>query len=141
MPRKESELGYMFEDLAFVRQRMKHREKVGICVDTSHIFAAGYDIRDLNAYLATIEEIDRHVGLRHIKAFHLSDSRFPLASQCCSHTHLGEGEIGLHAFAFIVNDARFRDTPLVLETPKDRDLKADTRNLKRLAQLEGAVTV
>ncbi|HWQ16067.1 MAG TPA: deoxyribonuclease IV [Roseiflexaceae bacterium] len=128
-------LGYRFEHLTRIIERCSHPERLGVCVDTCHIFAAGYDIRTPEAYAATMEELKRAVGLERVRAFHLNDSLKGLGSRVDRHTHIGEGCIGLEGFRAIVNDPRFAGLPMVLETPKGDDLEDDIRNLATLRGL------
>jgi deoxyribonuclease IV len=130
-----SSLGYRFEHLAWLREHTNQPERVGVCVDTCHILAAGYDIRTPEAYLATFAEFDRIIGTEHIKCFHVNDSQKGLGSKVDRHAHIGQGEVGLEAFRMLVNDARFRDLPLILETPKNDDLAEDVMNLATLRGL------
>lgn len=136
-----SNLGYNFKQLALMRRKVAFPKRVGICVDTCHIFAAGYDIRDLKSYKACIAELDKVIGLAHVHALHLNDSMKPLGSRVDRHAHIGDGEIGLEGFAFIMNDERLAHLPMVLETPKGPDMKEDVENLKRLRDLVGSVEV
>ena len=129
-------LGYRFEHLARLIELVEHQERLGVCVDTCHILAAGYDIRTPEAYTATFAEFDRLVGLDRIKVFHVNDSQKGLGSRVDRHTHIGEGEIGIEGFRALVNDARFVDLPMILETPKGEDLAEDIANL---AQLRGLI--
>jgi deoxyribonuclease-4 len=129
-------LGYRFEHLARLIELVEQQERLGICVDTCHILAAGYDIRTPEAYTATFAEFDRLVGLDRIKVFHVNDSQKGLGSRVDRHTHIGEGEIGIEGFRALVNDARFVDLPMILETPKGEDLAEDIANL---AQLRGLI--
>ena len=130
-----SSLGRRFEELARIIEYSRHPERLGVCVDTCHIFAAGYDIRTPEAYAATIEELDRVIGIARVKAFHLNDSQKELGSRVDRHTHIGEGCIGLEGFRALVNDERFAGLPMVLETPKGDDLADDVRNLATLRSL------
>lgn len=134
-------LGYDFTHLAKIRRRVKHAKRVGVCMDTCHMFAAGYDVRDLKSYHTTMETLDRTVGLNHVKAVHLNDSLKPFESRLDRHAHIGQGEIGLDGFAFFMNDERMSDLPMVLETPKGPDMKEDVENINRLKGLIGTVTV
>jgi deoxyribonuclease-4 len=136
-----SNLGSNFKQLALMRRKVAHPKRVGICVDTCHIFAAGYDIRELKSYKACIAELDKVIGLGHVHALHLNDSVKPLGSRVDRHAHIGDGEIGLEGFAFIMNDERLAHLPMVLETPKGPDMKEDVENLKRLRDLVGTVEV
>lgn len=107
------------------------RDRVGVCIDTCHVFSAGYDLRD--DYDRVVEEMDRVIGLRHLRLFHLNDSLKPFASRKDRHTDIGEGSLGDEPFRRIMNDPRFAGVPKVLETPKGDDhTAADRRNLARL---------
>ncbi|MBK9710958.1 MAG: deoxyribonuclease IV [Kouleothrix sp.] len=128
-------LGYRFEQLARLIELTSHAERLGVCVDTCHILAAGYDIRTAEACAATFEEFDRVVGLGRIKAFHLNDSQKELGSRVDRHSHIGAGCVGLEGFRAIVNDPRFAELPMILETPKGEDLAEDIENLAKLREL------
>lgn len=128
-------LGSRFEELAFILEHSQYPQRLGVCVDTCHIFAAGYDIRTLAAYSRTMEEFDRLVGIERIKFFHLNDSKKELGCRVDRHEHIGQGEIGLAGFASLLNDPCFADHPMTLETPKGDDLQEDRDNLKLLRGL------
>ena len=128
-------LGSRFEELAAIIEGSKYPEKLGVCVDTCHIFAAGYDIRSPEAYQATMEEFDSRIGIERIKFFHLNDSKKGLESRVDRHEHIGQGEIGLEGFRNLLNDPRFVDHPMTLETPKGKDLQEDRDNLATLRSL------
>lgn len=128
-------LGHRFEHLAELIGQASHPERVAVCVDTCHILAAGYDIRTPEAYAATMAEFDRVVGVGRIKAFHLNDSQKDLGSRVDRHAHIGAGCVGLEGFRAIVNDPRFADLPMILETPKGEDLAEDITNLTALRGL------
>jgi deoxyribonuclease-4 len=131
-----SSLGYRFEHLAAIRAGVTRRERVGICVDTCHIFAAGYEIRSQKAYEETMRQLDGVIGLNHVKCIHLNDSRRELGSRVDRHAHIGRGQIGLEGFRLLVNDPRLRHIPMILETPKGEDpVAADRRNLAVLRRL------
>ena len=136
-----SNLGYKFEHLAHILSKARRARRLGVCIDTCHIFAAGYEIRDLANYRKTMRSFDDIVGLQHVHAFHLNDSLKPFGSRVDRHAHIGEGEIGLDAFACVLNDKRVRDLPMVLETPKGKEMKEDLRNLAKLEKLVGTVRV
>jgi len=105
-------------------------------LDTCHLFAAGYDIRSLAGYRRTTRELAACLGMSRVKAVHLNDSKQDLGSRVDRHEHIGEGRLGLAAFGWIVNDARLRRVPMILETPKGSDPPAaDRRNLARLRRL------
>lgn len=110
-----------FEQLAMILARLGAPGRFGVCVDTCHIFAAGYDIRTPRAYDRTMAAFDRIVGLPALRAIHLNDSLKGLGSRVDRHTHIGRGKIGLAGFANFVNDARLAHLPMLLETPKEID--------------------
>lgn len=130
-------LGARFEELATIIARTAYPERLGVCYDTCHAFAAGYDLRTPKAYAATLAEFDRLIGLERLKFFHLNDAIKGLGSRIDRHTHIGQGEIGLAGFRNLVNDPRFAAHPMVLETPKSDDLHEDRENLARLRGLLG----
>jgi deoxyribonuclease-4 len=130
-------LGSRFEDLARILERSAVAEHLGVCFDTCHVLAAGYDIRTDRGCRETIATLDRIVGLEQLRAFHLNDSKFGPGSRRDRHEHIGRGEVGLAAFRRILNDRRFRDLPMVLETPKGEDLAEDRENLAVLRSLVG----
>jgi deoxyribonuclease-4 len=111
-------LGWRFEQVAALRDAVPapHRRRVGVCVDTCHVFAAGYDLVSEAGYQRTIGELDRVVGLRHVKAFHLNDSKKPIGCRVDRHEHIGDGAMGLPPFRFLVNDERFAEVPGFVET-------------------------
>ena len=129
-------LGYRFEQLAAILAQVEQAARVGICLDTCHVFAAGYDIRSPDGYRQTLEELHACLGLRRLKAIHLNDSRAGLGSRVDRHEHIGKGRLGLAPFRHLLNDPRLRRVPMILETPKDDDfIRADRRNLTRLRHL------
>jgi deoxyribonuclease-4 len=128
-------LGSRIEELAEILRRVDRREHLGICFDTCHALAAGYEFRDAASYRHTMEAIDRAVGLERIRGFHLNDSKGDLGSRLDRHEHIGRGKVGLEAFRLILADARFRDLPMVLETEKGDDLEEDRMNLGVLRSL------
>jgi deoxyribonuclease-4 len=131
-----SSLGYRFEQLAAILDRVARADRIGICLDTCHVFAAGYDIRTAEGYRKTLRELDGCLGLHRLKAIHLNDSLHGLGSRVDRHAHIGEGGLGLEPFRCLVNDPALRGTPMILETPKDENfVKADRRNLARLRRL------
>jgi deoxyribonuclease IV len=128
-------LGNRIEHLAAIFDRAKKPERLGICIDTAHLFAAGYDIRAPKGWNAAIRQVDSLVGVKEILAFHLNDSKTDLGSRVDRHAHIGQGKIGKAAFRHIVNDARFANHPGCLETPKSPDLHEDVENLRVLRSL------
>jgi deoxyribonuclease-4 len=111
-----SNLGYKFEHLAYIINRIKDKERIGVCIDTAHIFAAGYDIRTKEAYEETMKKFDEIVGFKYLKGMHINDSKAKFASRVDRHHSLGKGEIGIDAFKFIMQDKRIDNIPLILET-------------------------
>jgi len=137
-----SSLGYRFEQLAAILDRVVRADRVGICLDTCHVFAAGYDIRTTDGYRKTMRELDACLGLPRLKAIHLNDSLQGLGSRVDRHAHIGDGRMGLEPFRCLVNDPALRGIPMILETPKDDDfVKADRRNLARLRRLLNSAAV
>jgi len=128
-------LGSTFEEIAAILHQSQHGERLAACVDTCHIFAAGYDIRSPQAYSQTMTHFDDVVGIDRIAFFHLNDSKKDLGSKVDRHAHIGEGCIGESGFQALVNDARFAAHAMTLETPKDQDLEDDRRNLRLLTDL------
>ena len=127
-------LGYRFEQLAAIRNAVAARERVGICLDTAHLFAAGYPIHTPDGLERTVDEFDRAVGLEHLKLIHLNDSKVPFESRVDRHWHIGQGHIGSAAFRRIVTHRRLKDVPFILETPKSGDAE-DRRNLATVRRL------
>jgi|SRR5215212_2211584 len=130
-------VGCTFEELGRMIAAVDDKRRVGICFDTCHVFAAGYEIRTRAGYARTIDEMEQHVGLHNVGAFHLNDSKKPLGSRVDRHQHIGEGEIGLEAFRLLLNDPRFARIPKVIETPKTIETVSDQRNLAVLRSLIG----
>ncbi len=111
-----SNLGWRFEHIAAIIERIEDKSRVGVCIDTCHMFTAGYDIRTREAYDATWEEFSAIIGFQYLKGMHINDSKPDLGSHVDRHDSLGKGKIGLDAFGFLMNDPRMDDIPLVLET-------------------------
>jgi deoxyribonuclease IV len=130
-----SYLGNKFEHLAYIISRVREPNRLCVCLDTAHVFAADYDIGSDASVRKTFREFDRVVGLDRLVAIHLNDSQTPRGSRVDRHEHIGKGKIGLPAFRFIMRDRRFRKIPKVLETPKGKDLREDVVNLKALRRL------
>jgi deoxyribonuclease-4 len=130
-------LGYAFEHLARIMDMADEPERLAVCYDTCHTFAAGYDICTKKAYKATFKEFDRIIGLDKLKVFHINDAKKELGSRVDRHEHIGKGLLGLDAFRFIMTDRRFRDTPKILETPKGevKGRSWDEINLKTLRKM------
>jgi deoxyribonuclease IV len=130
-------LGHRFEQIAYIIENVREPERLCVCIDTAHLFAAGYDISSESGIKETLREFDRVIGLDRLAAIHLNDSKTARGSRVDRHQHIGKGEIGLDAFRFIMRDRRFRKIPKVLETPKGKAMREDVRNLKTLRGLVG----
>jgi deoxyribonuclease IV len=128
-------LGHELKHLAAIYERIQDRQRLGLCLDTAHFFAAGYDIRTPKGWNVAIEQVDSLIGLDQVLAFHLNDSKTDLGSRVDRHAGIGQGRIGREAFRHIVNDPRFHDLPGCLETPKSPDLHEDVENLALLRSL------
>ena len=131
-------VGCTFEELGRIRDLVDDKDRIGICFDTCHVFAAGYDIRTERGYERTIEEIERYVGIENVGAFHLNDSKKDCGSRVDRHQHIGDGCLGLEPFRLLLNDARFRLVPKLLETPKTVETESDRKNMATLRSLVGA---
>ena len=128
-------LGHKIEHLAEIYQQVKRPKRLGICLDTAHLFAAGFDLRLPKVWDSAVEQFDAAVGLKEILAIHLNDSKADLGSRVDRHAGIGQGKIGREAFRRIVNDPRFAELPGCLETPKSADLHEDLENLAVLRSL------
>lgn len=128
-------LGYKFEQLAQMLDMAHDPKRLGVCFDTCHSYAAGYDIRSKDGYKKTWDEFDRIIGINKLLAFHLNDSKQPLGSRKDRHEHIGKGTLGKEAFRMLLNDKRFEKLPMVLETPKDPKRQQDKTNLNLLKSL------
>ena len=128
-----SNLGHTFEQIASIMDKVENSNRVGVCLDTAHIFAAGYDIRTPDSYGRTMDAFDAVTGIENLYLIHLNDSKKELGSRVDRHQHIGEGLIGIKAFELLMNDRRFIDIPKIIETPKQKDGKNyDQINLNRL---------
>lgn len=132
-----SNLGHNFQQLARLIKLTESGERLGICFDTCHAFAAGYEIRTPKGYDTTFDELNELIGLERLKVFHLNDSKGDLGSRLDRHEHIGKGRLGLEPFRMILNDERFRGLPMVLETPKGPKMEEDIENLRVLRSLRG----
>src|SRR5213595_1394377 len=128
-------LGHTFEQIAYIISRVREPERLGVCLDTAHVFAAGYEISSESAFRKTLREFDRVIGRDRLVAIHVNDSKTARGSRVDRHEHIGKGKIGLDAFGFIMGNRRFHKIPKVLETPKGKDLVEDVENLKTLRGL------
>lgn len=128
-------LGHTFEHLAEIIGGVREPERLCICLDTAHVFAAGFDLTNETGTRKMFGDFDRRIGLQHLVALHLNDSKTARGSRVDRHEHIGKGQIGLGAFRVIMRDRRFRNLPKVLETPKGKELKEDMENIKTLRDL------
>ena len=128
-------LGHRFEHLAYIIANVREPERLCVCLDTAHVFAAGYELATEKLTKRMFAEFDRVVGLERLVALHLNDSKTARGSRVDRHEHIGKGQIGLEAFRFIMRDRRFRKIPKVLETPKGKELKEDVENMQTLRSL------
>ncbi len=126
-------IGRTFEELAEIIELIEKKERVGICFDTAHAFESGYNISNEDGYYKTFETLNSLIGLEKLKCFHLNDSKTPLGSNVDRHEHIGKGLIGLKAFELLINDERFKDHPMILETPGAEEFYGE--NLKVLRSL------
>jgi deoxyribonuclease-4 len=132
-------LGHRFEHLAEIFARVADPQRLGVCFDTCHVFAAGYPLAPVTEYQATLRHFERVLGLHRLRAFHVNDSLKPLGSRVDRHAHIGRGLLGIEPFRLLVNDRRFRTRPMVLETPKEETNEGDMDavNLRLLRDLAG----
>ena len=113
-------IGHKFEQIAEIMNKIVNKKRVGVCIDTCHIFAGGYDIRTEESYNKTMADFDSIIGLENIYLFHLNDSKKDLATKVDRHEHIGQGKIGIKAFELIINDKRFYNIPKIIETPQEK---------------------
>lgn len=130
-----SNLGYRFEQIRNIIDATRENNRMRVCFDTEHAFAAGYDIRTKEGYEKTFAEFDEIIGIEQLAAFHLNDSKKEFHSRVDRHEHIGKGHIGMEAFRLLLNDERFWSLPMCIETPKGPDLKEDRENLTLLRSL------
>ncbi len=128
-------LGYKFEHIAKIIEMVDEKERMSVCIDTAHIFAAGYDIRTNESYVKTMSEFDKIIGLEKLKCFHINDSKKELGSRIDRHEHIGKGFIGKEGFINIMNDKKVESVPKILETPKGKEQLEDLENLAILKSL------
>lgn len=128
-------LGSRFEEIGYLLDQSRHGDLFGVCLDTCHVFAAGYDLRTPDTYAETMAQFDRHIGLDRLRALHLNDALQPLGDHKDRHTHIGEGHIGLDGFRLVVTDPRLAGLPMVLETPSTATGNEYAANLARLRSL------
>jgi deoxyribonuclease-4 len=129
-----SNLGFRFEQIAWIIERVDDRNRVGVCLDTAHAFAAGYDLRTPEVFDRTLAAFDRIVGFRYLRGVHLNDSKAEFGSHVDRHATIGKGNLGLEPFRLIMNDARFDGIPLILETPESERWAEEIRLLYALIE-------
>ncbi len=128
-------IGYRFEQLQQIIELVEQKERMTVCIDTAHVFAAGYDIKDPKNFKKVIQEFDNIIGLDRLKCFHMNDSKKEFGSRVDRHEHIGKGFIGEEGFSNIMNDKRLKKIPKILETPKGKEYLEDIENLKVLQSL------
>lgn len=128
-------LGWKFSELAYIINNARQPDRLGVCLDTCHVFAAGYDIATPEGYNQLWRDFDTVIGRERLKAIHLNDSKQPCGSRKDRHEHIGKGKIGLEAFRLIMNDASLLGVPMVLETEKDKEMTEDVENMRILRSL------
>jgi deoxyribonuclease-4 len=130
-----SAIGYLFEHIKKIIDLVDAKQRMSVCIDTAHIFAAGYDIKSSEGYKKTISEFDEIVGLERLKCFHMNDSKKPLGSRVDRHEHIAKGFIGFDGFKNIMNDKKIKHIPKILETPKGKEHLEDVENINVLLSL------
>jgi deoxyribonuclease-4 len=128
-------IGYRFEQLQKIIELVEHKERMSVCIDTAHVFAAGYDIKNPKEDKKVIKAFDEIIGLGRLKCFHMNDSKKELGSRVDRHEHIGKGFIGLDGFSNIMNDRRLKKIPKILETPKGKEQLEDIENIAALKKL------
>ncbi len=128
-------LGNKFHHFKTLINKIKNKQRIGVCFDTAHAFAAGYDFTTKNKYEEMWNEFEDIIGLKYLFAFHLNDTDKDIGTRVDRHTHIGQGKIGEKSFGYLVNDDRFLNHPGILETPKGKDMKEDIMNIKILKSL------
>lgn len=134
-----SAIGYRFEHLAAIMERVAAPERLGVCLDTCHLFAAGYDVKSAEGYAATIAALEEWIGVERVACIHTNDSKKPLGSRVDRHDHIGQGLMTTAAFANFINDPRFFGVPMILETEKGEDEKGRDWDLINLSKLRGLI--
>jgi len=125
-----------FEELAMMIEQINDKNRIGVCFDTCHVFAAGYDLRTKENYTKTFQAFNRIIGLNYLKLFHINDSKKELGSRVDRHENIGQGAIGLNAFSLIMNDPQFKKIPKIIETPVgENELEDHLRNIQILLKL------
>ena len=131
-----SNIGFKFEQLKKIMEGVKEKDRIFVCFDTAHAFEAGYDIKTQNGFKKVLDEFDKIIGIEKLCAFHLNDSKTPLGSNVDRHENIGKGFLGLEPFKFLVNNEKFKNHPMILETPGgDEMYKEDLKTLNLLKSL------
>lgn len=130
-----STMGRNLQELRAIMELVDDISRVGVCLDTCHIYAAGYDLRTADTYAQFMDQVELEIGINQVCVWHFNDSKGTLGSHLDRHTHIGDGEIGLDGFRYILNDPRWENTPMLLETPKNENLDEDRMNLAHLVAL------
>lgn len=130
-----SSIGYRFEQLAEIISLVNKKKRIGVCFDTCHVFTAGYEIRNRTDSDKTLKKFEKIIGINKLKVFHFNDSKGDLGSRIDRHQHIGKGYLGLEPFRFILNDKRFQNIPMIIETPKNHGYEKDIENLTILRAL------
>lgn len=125
---------YTFEHIAYIIKKSKKKKRLGVCFDTCHVFAAGYDLRDKKSYVDTWKKFEKTIGIRKLKVIHINDSKKELGSRVDRHEHIGKGKLGSQAFKLLLTDKRFSNIPKILETPKET-LEEDAHNMAFIKKL------
>ncbi|MDE6509213.1 MAG: deoxyribonuclease IV, partial [Muribaculaceae bacterium] len=131
-----SNLGFSFGQIAEIIDRIEDKSRVGVCIDSCHAYAAGYDLATSEGYEATWAEFDRVIGLEYLSAMHINDSKKGLGSRVDRHAPMGDGTLGMHFFEMLMADPRMDSIPLILETPDDTRWASEISTLKQLASSE-----
>jgi deoxyribonuclease-4 len=134
-------LGWRLEQLAAIIEGVAEPDRLGACIDTCHLFAAGYPLAGPDEYASTMAQLESTIGIARVKAIHLNDSQKALGSRVDRHAHIGRGQMGLASFGHLLNDPRFRQVPMYLETPKEQENgeEMDAVNLRVLRGLLRAI--
>jgi len=125
-------LGGRFEEIAAIIDRIEDKSRIGVCIDTCHIFAAGYDIRDKQSYKKTMTAFDDIVGFKYIRGLHLNDAKAEIGTRADRHENIGKGHIGIDAFKMLMGDSRFDGIPCILETPNEELWKDEVEMLRKM---------
>ncbi len=132
-------LGKTFEEISYIISKCKYPEKLAVCLDTCHVFAAGYDLTTEDGYNKTMKNFEETIGFNKLECFHLNDSKKGLSSRVDRHENIGQGFLGLKPFEFILNDKRFENIPMILETPKGKDEEGIDMDIVNLNLLRGLI--